>query len=276
MGMPNASTYVIRQGDCISSIAEQRGMLPETLWDGNPELKAKRQNPNVLLPGDELTIPEKRIKEYPAATDQCHQFVRKGVPTRFRVVLERYQQPLANRQYILTVEGRIYNGKTSDTGLLEIDLPARARTGLLKIPEEQLECELQFGWLDPLDEITGAQARLQNLGYYHDDLNGEMNDDLEEALEVFQSDFGLPVTGELDDATKQKVLAEHDETHEFPPVSAPPEEEAAAMDDEIPSDESDVPTDEEDAAVLEALEAGEDSQDQEETRWRLPALSPGE
>jgi hypothetical protein len=103
------------------------------------------------------------------------------------------------------VEGRIYNGTTSDTGLLEINLPARARTGLLKIPEEQLECELQFGWLDPLDEITGAEARLQNLSYYHGDLNGEMNDDLQEALEIFQSDFGLPVTGELDDVTKQKV-----------------------------------------------------------------------
>ena len=261
MSTPNASIYVIQQGDCISSIAEQGGMLPKTLWDANPELIAKRQNPNALLLGDELIIPEKRIKEYPAATDQCHQFVRKGVPTKFRVVLERYQQPLANRQYILTVEGTIYNGTTSVTGLLEINLPARARTGLLKIPEEQLECELQFGWLDPLDEITGAQARLQNLGYYHGDLNGEMNDDLQEALEIFQSDFGLPVTGELDDATKQKFLEEHDEEHDFPPVSASPEEPATAPDDEIPSDENDVPTDEEDVAVLEALalEAEEDS-----------------
>jgi hypothetical protein len=252
--MPNASTYIIRQGDCISSIADREGLLPETLWDVNPELRAKRQNPNALLPGDKLIIPEKRIQEYPAAPDQCHQFVRIGAPTKFRVVLERYQQPLANRQYILTVEGRIYNGTTSDTGLLEINLPARARTGTLKIPEEQLECELQFGWLDPLDEITGAQARLQNLGYYHGDLNGQMNDNLQEALEIFQSDFGLPVTGELDDGTKQKFLAEHDEEHDFPSVSAPPEEAAAEPDDEIPSDESDVPTDEEDAAALEALE----------------------
>ena len=121
-----------------------------------------------------------------------------------------------------------------------------------------MECELQFSWLDPLDEITGAQARLQNLGYYHGDLNGEMNDELQEALEMFQSDFGLPVTGELDDATKQKFLAEHDEEHEFPPVSAAPDDLGAAPDDEIPSDENDVPTDEEDAAVLEAL-AEEDS-----------------
>jgi len=256
--MPNASTYVIRQGDCISSIAEQAGLLPETIWDANPDLKSKRQNPNALLPGDELIIPEKRIQECPAATDQCHQFVRKGAPTKFRAVLERYQQPLANRQYILTAEGRIYNGTTSDTGLLEINLPPRARTGTLKIPEEQLECELQFGWLDPLDEITGAQARLQNLGYYHGDLNGEMSDDLQEALEIFQSDFGLPVTGELDDATKQKFLSEHDQEHDFPPVSVPSEEEAAAPDDDIPPDENDVPTDEEDAAVLEALETDED------------------
>ena len=96
--------------------------------------------------------------------------------------------------------------------------------GVLKIPEEQLECELQFGYLDPLDELVGTQARLQNLGYYHGELDGETNDEFQGGLQAFQSDFGLPVTGELDDATKQKLFDEHDEEHDYPASSEAPRE----------------------------------------------------
>ena len=125
-----------------------------------------------------------------------------------------------------------------------------------KFPALQIECELQFGFLDPLDEAIGAQARLQNLGYYHGDLNGETNDEFEEGLQVFQSDFGLPVTGKLDDDTKQKLFEEHDEEHDFPAVTGPPPQEAASPqnDDDIPPDEADLPTEEEDATDFDALD----------------------
>jgi hypothetical protein len=177
------------------------------------------------------------------------------VPTKFRVVLERYQQPLQNKRYVLSVDGRNYEGTTSGTGLLEVSLPAIARSGVLRIPEEQLEFELQFGCLDPWDEVIGAQARLQNLGYYHGDLSGETNDDFREALQVFQSDFGLPVTGELDDDTKQKFLAEHDEEHDFPAASAAPQEAPGAqVEDDVPPDGDDIPSEEEDSLVFAELD----------------------
>lgn len=252
---PDAQQYVVKEGDCISSLAEAWGLLPDTLWNANPELQSRRDNPNVLLPGDELIVPQKRIKTDPAVTDQLHQYVRKGVPAKFRLVVERYQQPLKNKRYVLSVDGNNYEGTTSATGLLEISLPPGAREGLLRIPDEQIECELQFGCLDPVDEIAGAQARLQNLGYYHGDLTGEVNDEFQEALQVFQSDFGVPVTGELDDATKEKFLAEHDQEHGFPAASTPPEDSPAPQDDDdIPPDESDLPTEEEDALVFAELD----------------------
>jgi N-acetylmuramoyl-L-alanine amidase len=252
---PNTKRHIVQEGDCISSLAETWGLLPDALWNANEELKSLRKNPNVLLPGDELIIPEKRIKNYPAATDQRHQYVRQGVPAKFRVVLERYQQPLKNKQYLLSVDGKNYEGTTSATGLLEVRLPPNAREGVLRVPDEQIECELQFGFLDPLDEVIGAQARLQNLGYYTGDLDGEMNDDFEEALQVFQSDFELPVTGQLDDDTKQRLFDEHDEEHDFPAASAPPQEAASAHDDDdIPADEEDLPTEEEDTAAFDALD----------------------
>jgi hypothetical protein len=252
----SGNQYVIREGDCISSLAETWGFLPDTLWNANPDLQSLRKNPNVLLPGDELTVPEKCIKTSPAVTDQHHQYVRKGVPTKFRLVLERFRQPVRNKQYLLSVEGKNYEGTTSDTGLLEVSLPPNAREGVLKIPEEQIECELQFGYLDPLDELVGAQARLQNLGYYHGELDGEANDEFQGGLQAFQSDFDLPVTGELDDATKQKLFDEHDEEHDFPASSeAPPDQSASPKeDDDIVPDEEGVPTEDEDTAVFAELD----------------------
>lgn len=247
--------YIVQQGDCISSIAEQCGLLPDTLWDANADLKSKRKNANALMPGDMLLIPDKRIELLPAATDQLHKYVRLGVPTKFRVILERYQQPIANKDYVLVIDGKVFSGTTSSTGLVEVDMPANAQSGKIQIPDEQIEYELDFGCLDPLDQISGAQARLQNLGYYMGDIDGQMNDEFQEALEYFQSDFGLDVTGELDGATEDKLLSYHDEEHQNPASSAPPPpDDDAGSSDDIPPDENNLPSEEEDRADFQALE----------------------
>jgi hypothetical protein len=250
-------TYVIEQGDCLSSIAEKTGFLPETIWNTNPDLKQIRNNPNALLPGDQLIIPDRNLKEYDRSTDQRHTFVRKGVPARFRLIVERYQKPVAKKRYILTVDGKNYEGTTSETGLIEIDIHGGENGGLLRIPDEQIECELNFGQLDPLEEISGAQARLQNLGYYQGDITGETKEDFREALELFQSDQDVTVTGELDDNTIQKLLARHDKEHQTPSAAEPPPEDGEASSDDQVEDEGDV-NEEEDELAFQQLESAEE------------------
>lgn len=49
--MPN---HLVKQGECLSSIAAQYRFAWEQLWNlpQNRELRLKRKNPNILFPGD--------------------------------------------------------------------------------------------------------------------------------------------------------------------------------------------------------------------------------
>jgi peptidoglycan hydrolase-like protein with peptidoglycan-binding domain len=67
-------------------------------------------------------------------------------------------------------------------------------------PEEQV-FELRIGHVDPIDAISGVQARLESLGYACGEPTGQMTDATREALQRFQRDRALPVSGEPDAAT---------------------------------------------------------------------------
>src|SRR6187551_147610 len=97
--------YIVHQGDCLSSIAAELGFLPESLWNdpGNAELKSRRKDMNVLMPGDVVNVPEKRPRSESVATDAKHRFVRKGVPSHLRVRLVVDDEPLAREPYELHV-----------------------------------------------------------------------------------------------------------------------------------------------------------------------------
>src|ERR1051325_629326 len=87
--------YILKQGDCISSIAYERGFFWETLWNHsrNSELKTRRKDPNVLMAGDSLFIPDLAVGEEAGATEGRHRFKLKGVPAKLRLRLIKNKPP---------------------------------------------------------------------------------------------------------------------------------------------------------------------------------------
>ncbi len=203
--MPNRHT--VSQGECISSIAARYGFFPATIWDntGNSRLKAERGDPNVLYEGDVVVIPDRRVRSEPSATEQRHRFRRKGVPERLLFQILDEEQPRANQPYVLDVDGRLTQGTTDAEGAVVEFIPPDARKARLLIGEERQEYVLDLGCLDPIDQLSGVQARLNNLGYDCGAVDGALGPRTTAALRRFQQDHSLPESGTADQQTQQKL-----------------------------------------------------------------------
>ena len=220
--------YQVEAGDCMSSIAEAHGFFWETLWKRieNVDLKSARKNPNVLLPGDRVFIPEKTPREESCATEQKHKFKKKGTPCNLKVrILEPAKppsddaeqtasnQPRANVAYLLNIDGKLIDGKTDENGMIEIQMPPAASKGTLTLEPgtpHEVKYELALGGLDPIDQVSGVQARLNQLGFSCGPVDGKMGPKTKSGIKKFQQDAGLKPSGEMDDATQAKLREMYD------------------------------------------------------------------
>ncbi len=195
--------HQVKQGDCISSIAFENGFSPDTIWNhpSNAELKKKREDPNVLMPGDMVFVPDKRPKEVSESTNQVHKFKCKNTPEKFKLQLMIGGEPRVGEEYELEIEDLKFSGKTDGQGRIEQSIPPDAKNGKLILANGEEVYQLQLGRLNPSDEITGAQGRLWNLGFYFGAIDGKMSDELEEAVQEFQFTKNIEPDGKLTPAT---------------------------------------------------------------------------
>jgi N-acetylmuramoyl-L-alanine amidase len=203
---------VVQQGDSVAQLAGAHGHFYQTIWDdpANAELRAKRQYMNVLAPGDVVTIPDLRQKEIAISTDRRHVFRRRGVPAMFRLQVVRNGKPRAQERFVLTVDGVVHEGTTDADGKIEVYVPTGAAAGTLELGDEGPAIAVRFGQLDPTALLCGVQKRLLNIGLYEGPLDGQLTRETSDALLDFQRSYGLPQTGEADDATCAKLVAVHD------------------------------------------------------------------
>jgi len=208
--------YVVRQGDGFSSIADAHGFFWSTLWElpENAALKETRVNPEVLLPGDRVTIIDKRIKTVAGATGARHVFRRKGVPAKIRFqVRTRDGVVFAGCAYRLVAGELTHEGTTDAEGRIEHFVPPSVRRAELVVTlgrdgyPAQASWVLQVGSLEPPSSLAGVRTRLTNLGFDVDEEG--LGPKTTEALRAVQQRSGLAATGVLDETTRHALVTLH-------------------------------------------------------------------
>lgn len=205
-----SGSYTVKQGDYLASITEEAGFLSwKTLWDdgANASIKAKR-NPNVLYPGDVVTVPIRQRKEESVATGEKTTFETIGDPLTVKLVVLSWdgtpisttdvQFKLDSTEAVKTAEDGSAKKNIKATGPKEGDLTVQTYSMPLKL-----------GHLDPAEEFSGQVWRLNNLGYRAGEPANADDLAFRSAVEEFQCDNGIAVTGRCDTATQDKLRTVH-------------------------------------------------------------------
>jgi len=244
-----AETHQIAPGDCIYSLADRVGLPWEAIWNdpGNDELRRRREDPGLLVPGDVVAIPDAPRLEKRLGTDERHTVTieRPRIQVRLRVLetpppedaepvpataapagaetdvsVEDPEPPTppepaprADAPFEVRVGARVVvTGRTDGDGILEASLPpsvTRAEVVVAPGEPDELRLPLSLGTLDPVTEVTGVKQRLYHLGLDCGDRGPEETDAYAAAVAAFQEGQGLEPTGVVDDETRDALRDAH-------------------------------------------------------------------
>ena len=207
------AVHIVKQGEHLSRIAASYGLTDyNTIWNhpNNAELKNDRQNPNVLYPGDQVFIPDKQTKEDFGATENRHRFKYHSKVPKLRIVVKDAEgQPITDAKCNLIIETDSFEMTTDTQGMIEKRIKPTDENGKLIIQDLGMEVTIKIGHLDPMDEVSGYKARLNNLGYDAGPLEEDDELRLRSAVEEFQLDHGLKVDGIIGPKTQAKLKDVH-------------------------------------------------------------------
>jgi hypothetical protein len=169
--------YVIRQGDYLLSLAHQFGFNPDSVWndDKNAKLRQLRPDPNILLAGDVLYIPDqngKKAATHALATGTTNTFV-SDAPT-VTVSMHFLDDYMASQPFTVQELPNLAGLTTDGEGRVTFSVPVTLATATLSFQAVSRIISAKLGGLDPIDTLSGVFQRLQHLGYVD---AGEIFDD---------------------------------------------------------------------------------------------------
>lgn len=206
--------HVVVWGECVSSISGRSGFASwRTVYDDpkNADLRALRPNPNALVQGDVVFVPdpEPRVEEAPTGRRATYRTL--AVPTRLRV---RFEGRSVN-DYELHVAGTVLRGQVGPGAMIDEVIPSNATTAELvmrptSMPEQVDRWTIVLGALHPVAELVGCQARLSNIGF-DCPVDGAEGEETTRAIAAYQKWRGVgDGAGTLDDATRDDLQSFHD------------------------------------------------------------------
>ncbi len=203
-----------REGECFSSIARDEGFRRLDAFLGHPAnagLLAARRNPNVLEPGDRVTVPDRLRRLEPADTGRQHTFVLARAQVMLRLQLQVMEGDWD--RWTLVVGGAEQSAgalaQTSEEQGIVAAIEAAASSASLRLArgDQSVDLELALGALDPWESEAGWRMRLRNLGYLlaTDRTKGSER----RAVANFQRDRGLAIDGEPGPRTRLALRDAH-------------------------------------------------------------------
>ena len=210
------TVHTVKKGETLLRIAKQHGFQHlETIYDhpSNTEFKKLRPDPSMIAEGDEINIPEKEPLVKTISTGSSHTFQMKPKPKeKFRMKLDRPGIPWSGEKVALVIDDQTIESTISRDGLIEMDLPKGTESeGELKLflnkdfDQPSHVITLELGHLDPVETLSGVQARCNMLGFDCGVADGIMGGKTRAGVKAFQEENGLDVDGVPGPMTKGKL-----------------------------------------------------------------------
>lgn len=203
--------HTVKQGEHVVRLAYEHGFRDWTkVWQNgaNADLRSLRENPNVLLPGDELFLPDFLEKGEFCGTGQVHPFTAPALNLQLKIVVRDVNgDPIPSCECLLAFDGNDRTLVTDGEGKLNEEIPPGTTSGEIRIRGSVYR--LSIGHLDPVEEKTGQRARLANLGYYFEEDEDLDDEKFRSAVEEFQCDHDLDVDGKCGPNTQKKLKKVH-------------------------------------------------------------------
>ena len=209
------ATHTVGPGECLASIAERFGFSDPLLIYNHPDnaaLRRARPDPNVLLPGDQVVVPDRTPRVESVATERRHRFVVKRPVTLLRLRLQESDgTPRSGLPYTVTYRQTTLTGVTDAQGRIEQPVPRDLTIAVVTVGRgaDQETFQVGLGLIDPVTSESGLRQRLRNLGLMPGLAGVDDATALRFAVHTFQLGAGLPPTGEADDATRTRLLTAH-------------------------------------------------------------------
>lgn len=212
-----AARHTVKQGETLLRIAQQYGFTESQSLYQHPTNKAFRQlrsNPNLICAGDEINIPHSQTVSELKTLGRTHTFIKPEEETEhFELKLESGDLSLAGKRAVLTVGKQSLDTVIDDDNVLRVDLKpdAQAKSGKFELydhPDDTQPCyqsTIQIGHLDPVEALSGVQARCNALGFPCGVVDGIMGSKTREGIRQFQQVHGLSASGKSDTDFQEKL-----------------------------------------------------------------------
>lgn len=208
--------HTVAQGETLLRIARQYGYKTSTALYNHPsnaEFKALRPDPNLIFPGDIITIPPKKEKFMPLRASSINTFVVQNEKEYFRLqIIHEDGDDITGKRIVLNIGNQTIDTVLPSDGLVEVELNENdtltAQVDLYLKEDQSSPSEsftAQVGHLDPIDTLSGVQARCNLLGFDCGKVDGINGAKTKAGVRDFQYEHDLEVDGIAGKKTTAKL-----------------------------------------------------------------------